>query len=84
MFHRQSLGASPDPMGQGIAAPASESDIAADESGYTNPNLHGRTYIPDDPTEVNETNIIGIFGKNAYRFTEYYTHDEESTDSEIP
>ncbi len=70
-------------MGQGPARETDEDDIKRDELGFTHPNLHRRIYTQPDCT-ANHKYSIGIYGYNSYRTTEIITHDEESTDSEIP
>lgn len=67
-------------IGQGNAVIADAEAVNKDTDGFTNPNLHRRTYTPAINTEYS----FGIYGLNSFRTTEFVTHDEESTTSEIP
>lgn len=74
--------------GQGPAKPATPEDIAYDELGTTNPNLHRRV-DPQEPTaesgEVAPREYsIGIYGTHSYRTTKISLHDEDSETSEVP
>ena len=112
---------------RGIAVPATEQEIAKEDSfwplasdeglelvadfgavilrnmgemGYTHPNLHRRIdqnpEIPqgsnypfvkyrEDGTAYPQHVVIGVWdGRNSYRTTTTYTHDEESETCEIP
>lgn len=69
------------PMGQGPAKIANEQDLARDDMGYTNPNLHRRINTSQSD---NISVTVGIYGVDSYRTIEYKVHDEESTTSEIP
>lgn len=66
-------------MGQGVAKIADADDIAKDEHGFTNPNLHRRINNQDDKSYT-----IGIYGLNSYRTTKTVTHNEDSTTTEVP
>lgn len=66
-------------MGQGSAKPATETDLAHDAAGFTNPNLHQRI----NPTG-NATYGTGIYNVDLYRTKTLSTHDESSTTNEIP
>lgn len=68
--------------------------------GYTNPNLHRRIYdeqvappgsdypfvaYDEQGNPYPQSVVLGVWdGKNSYRTTTTYTHDEESTTCEIP
>lgn len=82
-------------IGQGPAELASPEDIARDELGFTNPNLHRRVdpkltdfNYPEEfkPREYK----LAIQKFNSYRTTTINTHDEDATelvegrDVEIP
>lgn len=51
------------------------------KKGYTHPELY-RIKAIEENSDRNVT--VDVYGLNSYRLTEYYTHDEDSTDSEIP
>lgn len=79
-------------IGQGPAKKASDKDLARDELGYTNPNLHRRV-DPQEPKKAdNPLNQevaprdyqLDIQNVHSYRTTKINVHDEESTDCEIP
>ena len=86
-------------MASGVAKPASIEEIAKDEHGYTNPNLHIRIdqdpdipvgsdypfvhYRPDG-TAYDQHVVVGTYGLECYRTTTTYIHDEESDEDEIP
>ena len=73
---------------QGQAIPANNTDINHDKSGITYPNLHRR--IDDEATPLHPGEVVpdrytlSVGGVNSYRTTDHITHDEESSDSEIP
>lgn len=72
--------------GQGPAKEASPADIKMDYQGIVNPNLHRRTYpehIVAPEVKIRDYEF-GIYSLNDYRTRRAYTHDEESTTSEIP
>ena len=79
-------------MGQGPATPASEEDLARDELGFTNPNLHRRIDpqeppVADDPRnqEVAPRSYqLDVQNVHSYRTTTINVHDEDSTDDETP
>lgn len=68
-------------LAQGAAYRPNELELARDEEGFTNPNLHRRTADHSEDTVLQE---LRIYGTNSYRFSHTDTHDEESTTSEIP
>lgn len=73
----------------GTAVPASEEDLQRDEHGFTNPNLHRRVDpqqpAPDSGEVAPRSYMLGVYdGLHSYRTETIYTHDEESTTSEIP
>jgi len=73
---------------QGPAKLATEEEIAKDESGITDPNLHRRidedlTVLQPDQVEK-DTHSLLVAGTNSYRHTTHYYHDDASTTSEIP
>lgn len=70
-------------LGQGPSKLADAEDIIRDNNGYTNPNLHRRTYT-NIPILENTKYSFGIYGVDSYRTVETVTHNEESTTSEIP
>lgn len=75
-------------LAQGEATPANPSDISKDEVGITNPNLHRRieadvSILPDSQEVAPREYKLGVYGRDSYRTTSLFTHDEES-DSEIP
>lgn len=77
-------------MGQGLSSLIREGENIIDESaalkdanGFTHPNLHRRIDTPPDGS-INRKYTLSIYGADSYRTTEYITHDEESTTSEIP
>lgn len=79
-------------MGQGPSKQASTDDLARDELGFTNPNLHRRVDPKDPPIADNPLNQevaprgyqLQIQNVHSYRTTTINVHDEESIDSEIP
>lgn len=75
-------------VGQGPAAIASEEDLKKDKLGYTHPNLHRRVdpqQPAEDSGEVSPRDYrLGIYSVNSYRTTRVNTHDEESSESEVP
>lgn len=74
-------------MAQGPAHIATSDEIALDNHGLTNPNLHRRIdpQQPEDPVEIKPRSyILSVNGYNSYRTTTKYIHDEESTTDEIP
>lgn len=78
-------------LGEGPASLASESDLARDELGFTNKNLHRRV-DPKEPKTVDKYNqelapreyTLSIHDVYSYRTTNVIVHDEEQTDIEIP
>jgi len=66
-------------MGQGSAQLADDAELALDAAGLTNPNLHQRI----DPQGAATYNT-GIYNVSLYKTTTLATHDEASTDVEIP
>ena len=74
-------------MAQGPAKLATEEDIAKDDFGITDPNLHRR--IDDEATPLHPSETIpdsytlSVKSVNSYRTTEHHIHDD-SSDSEIP
>ena len=75
-------------VSQGYAHVASSFDIANDDAGFTNPNLHRRVdpQVPNDGSEeVSPREYeIGVFSTDSYRTTTIHYHEEKSTTSEIP
>lgn len=72
---------------EGTARPANEEELAKDELGFTNPNLHRRIdpQQPTDPEEVLPRGyMFAIENGTSYRTTIINTHDEDSETSEIP
>ena len=69
-------------MGQGIWKQIIDGSEEAvrDRNGFTHPNLHRRSNSEDSGSHCK----VGIYGLDSYRYTEIVTHNEESTDSEIP
>lgn len=73
---------------QGEAKPATPVDISHDNGGITYPNLHRR--VDDEATPLHPGEVaadqytLSVSGVSSYRTTKHTTHDEESTDSEIP
>ena len=72
------------PVAQGVAKLANSADIARDELGYTNPNLHRR--IDCDISETNRPTEYSLLvgNVNSYRTTRVTLHDEDSTTTEVP
>ena len=73
--------------GQGPWKPAEDEDISKDNLGYTHPNLHRRLDIqqPTDPKELLPREYqVGIYGRDSYRTTTIYMHDEDDEYNEIP
>lgn len=73
-------------MGQKPAVLADGDDLAHDELGVTNPNLHRRIEMHNPPEGElkSRTYMLGIYGVNSYRTTEVFLHSEDSDDSEVP
>lgn len=74
-------------MAQGPAHIATSEEIALDDHGLTNPNLHRRIdpQPPTDPTELKPRDyMLAVHGYNSYRTITQYLHDEESTTDETP
>lgn len=75
-------------IAQGQATPATAEDIARDEVGITDPNLHRRIDNETTPVKPGElipdTYTIGVSALNSYRTTQHTVHDEGSTISEVP
>lgn len=75
-------------VGQGPAVVASPEDIARDEHGHTNPNLHRRIdpqepSVPENPLDrelAPREYELAIGGVYSYRTTTMITHDEDSED----
>lgn len=70
-------------LAQGEMYPIEDDSIEEERDlvvGFTNPNLHKR--MNSDTGDV--TYKFGIYGTNAYRYTETSEHDEESETCEIP
>ena len=72
-------------IGQGPAQPATTEDLARDEVGFTNPNLHRR--VDPQLTDFNysaefkpRSYQFQIQGYNSYRTTSIHTHDEDATE----
>ena len=85
------------PYGQGPATPVTdeegqvitgqEHEKQLDDNGFTNPNLHRRTDIPENPPEPEVQKRIYSFdleGLEAYRYREVSYRDEDSDEVEIP
>lgn len=74
-------------VGQKPATVANRGDLAKDELGVTNPNLHRRIIIPaailDGEVKQREY-MLGIYGTHSYRTTEIFLHSDNSDDSEVP
>lgn len=74
----------------GYAIECDEEEIAIENTGYTNPNLHRRivTQLNGAQIENQETAprqyMLGVFNLNSYLTTRINYHDEESTTSEVP
>lgn len=74
-------------MPSGPAVPANAEQIAKNEHGFTNPDLHRKieTNGTQGEGEVAPRQYgLTISGTHSYQTTKYVTHDEESTASEIP
>lgn len=79
-------------VGQGPAVPASEDDLARDELGFTNPNLHRRVDPQEPPIaeDARDQEVaprgyqLNIQGVRSYRTTQINVHDEESIYNETP
>lgn len=81
-------------MGQGPARLANQEELARDELGFTNPNLHRRIMNPGQQPPVAENPLnqevaprnykLGIQNVHSYRTTQINVHNENSIDSEIP
>lgn len=77
-------------LAQGSAKPANNTDLNHDlVSGLTYPNLHRRIdneiTPPLRPGEVGSDNYeVTVSAVNSYRTTKHTTHNEGSTDTEIP
>lgn len=73
---------------QGQAILATAEDIARDEAGITDPNLHRR--IDNETTPLHEGEIlpdqyvVSVSGVNSYRTTKHTVHSEEDDLNEIP
>lgn len=70
----------------GYLTPLTEGEVAKDNVGFTNPNLHRRITPTDrDLPEVKRREYkVRIQGLNSIRTTISSIHDEESNTSEIP
>ena len=73
----------------GTMQPASAHDIANDDHGFVNPNLHRRIDLHEPPEGSEEVShrdyTIGVYDKvNSTRMTEIHYHDEESQTNEVP
>ena len=73
---------------QGSAKPVTSYDMQQDAHGLTNPNLHRRVdaKMPSQDSEEMEPRDykFTISSKHSYRTTTIHTHDEDSTESEVP
>ena len=72
--------------GQMPAKLATGIDLAHDELGVTNPNLHRRIDLGDPPDgEIEPRSYsLGIYGSHSYRTTTIVLHDEDSEEFEVP
>lgn len=79
-------------IGQGPARLANAAELARDELGFTNPNLHRRIDPQDPPAADDDRNQevaprdydLKIQNVHSYRTTTINVHDEESIDNETP
>ena len=70
----------------GYMTPLTDEELIRDENGFTNPNLHRRidAQMRESPEVRERSYHIKIEGLESIRTTEIFTHDEESTDDDIP
>lgn len=77
-------------MGQGKAVLADADDLARDELGFTNPNLHRRIELHEPTGHENPPEYapreysLDLCSVHSYRTTTITLHNEDSIDSEIP
>lgn len=77
-------------MGRYPMTVLTDDDQIRDDGGFTNPNLHRRvdtSFIYDDDAHkevLPRDHLIGVINTDSCRTTTYFTHDEESTTSEVP